>query len=54
MDDEWSIIDGGTYRIPCDVCNKLYEPNQCITIYDDIKQWYSVQHDCKQYLKRKK
>ena len=25
--DEWSIIDGGTYRIACDVCNKLYEPN---------------------------
>ena len=49
--DEWSIIDGGTYRIPCDVCNKLYEPIQCITVYDDIEQWYSVQHDCKQYTK---
>ena len=47
--DEWSIIDGGTYRIPCDVCNKLYEPNQCIKVYEDIEQWYSVQHDCKQY-----
>ena len=47
--DEWTIIDGGTHRIPCDVCNKLYEPNQCIKVYDDIEQWYSVQHDCKQY-----
>ena len=47
--DEWTIIDGGTYRIPCDVCNKLYEPNQCIKVYEDIEQWYSVQHDCKQY-----
>ena len=49
--DKWSIIGGGLYRIPCDVCNKLYEPNQCITIYDDIEQWYSVQYDCKQYPK---
>ena len=47
--DEWTIIDGGAYRIPCEVCNKLYEPNQCITVYDDIEQWYSVQQDCKQY-----
>ena len=49
--DEWSIIDGGTYRIPCDVCNKLYEPMQGIKVYDDIEQWYSIQHDCKQYPK---
>ena len=49
--DEWSLRDGGTYLIPCDVCNKLYEPIQCITVYDDIEQWYSVQHDCKQYTK---
>ena len=47
--DEWSIIDGGTHYIPCDVCNKLYEHNKCIKVYDDIEQWYSVQHDCKQY-----
>ena len=47
--DEWSIIGGGTHHIPCDVCNKLYEPNQCIKVYDDIEQWYSVQHDCKRY-----
>ena len=49
--DEWSMIDSGTYLIPCDVCNKLYEPIQCITVYDDIEQWYSVQHDCKPYPK---
>ena len=36
--DEWSMIGGGTYSILCDVCNKLYKPNQCITIYDDIEQ----------------
>ena len=47
--DEWTIRNGGTYSLPCDVCNKLYEPNQRITVYDDIEQWYSVQHDCKQY-----
>ena len=49
--DHWSIHDTGSNPtdFTCRVCEKLYEPNQHVKIYDDIASWHSVKQDCQKY-----
>ena len=51
--DHWSIYDTNPGSNPtdftCRVCEKLYEPNQQVKIYDDIASWHTVEQNCQEY-----
>ena len=47
--NNWTIVLRGTSHIPCDICDKLYKPNQTIKIYHDISGWFSSSENCKPF-----
>ena len=49
--DHWSLypIGRNPKDFPCHVCEKLYEPNQQVKVYNDIASWHGLKENCESY-----